>query len=123
MATTPWALKGVTDDERARITKLAKQQGLLISRFIVGCCLRAEGEPITVVNTPGGAPESTPDGDARERLERLIRLAGEAATGTPAHRTAMRALSRLIRAELASVLPAAPPGRPLPRLTAPEAAE
>ena len=125
MAATPWTFKGISDAERAQITRLARAAGVPISLFVVACCLRADGEPITVsvppVPAPGAAGLPTPT-DHTERLERLIRLAGEA-PDTSTHRTALRALSRLIRAEIDTVLPSATVGRtapPLPKLPAPE---
>lgn len=95
-----WSLKGITPNERERITTAAREADLPIGRFIVRACEIAISGSVP-------APRSERDlSGALDRFERMTRLAHDIDQDkSQACRTARRVLRGMIAAEGATVLP------------------
>jgi hypothetical protein len=104
-----WSIKGITTEERARITAAAREADQPISRFVVRACMAAISGSVP-------APRSERElGNALDRFERMARLAHDIGDGkSRACQAAKRTLKGLIEAETITLLPTlAPPRAPM----------
>jgi hypothetical protein len=90
-----WSIKGITTDERARITRAAEAADVPIGRHIVRACQAFDAtQPL-----PQAEREA-----ALARFERMARLAFEiSGTKDQATRMARRTLTALLKIEAASI--------------------